>query len=208
MGVFSKLFGLSSDIEKQLEKLYVPMFQMMIGMSQSQAKNTFRDLYKQAEEEAKTEGTLNLPMNLGDILLGKESTDQKINAMLAKRRKEGVRDEDIRWWMNRHELDRKMLMKVDDISRFALFKKLLEEDHLSEEKAACEVKKFSPIFGDPDDTSTSSGDDRPLPFELKDRINIYIQKRSQTDPEKYKREIIESSSFNALIRKEIKKGNV
>lgn len=201
MEIFSKLFGSSSSIEKQLEDQYVPMFQMM-SMSLSQAQSTFRDLYKQAEEEAKMEGTLNLPLNLGDILLEKDAN------MLAKRRKDGVRDEDIRWWMNRHELDRKMMMKVDDINRFALFKKLLDEDRLSEEKAANEVKKFFPIFGDTDDTSTSSGDDRPLPFELKDRINIYIQKRSQTDPEKYKREIVESSSFNALIRKEIKKGNV
>ncbi len=128
--------------------------------------------------------------------------------MLAKRRKEAVRDEDIRWWMNRHELDRKMMIKVDDISKLALFKKLMEEDHRSEEEAAKEVKKYFPIFGDPDDASTSSGDDRPLPFELKDRINIYIQKRSQTDPTKYKKEIAKSSSFNALIRKEIKKGNV
>lgn len=208
MGIFSKLFGSSSDINKELEDLYVPMFQMMMGMSPSQAKSTFRDLYKQAEEEAKAEGSLNLPLNLGDILLEKESTDKKINSMLAKRRNEGVRDEDIRWWMNRHELDRKMMIKVDDMNRLALFIKHREEGGLSEDEAAIRVKKFFPIFGDPDDTSTSSGDDRALPFELKDRINIYIEKRSQSDQERCKKEIEKSSSFNALIRNEIKKGNV
>ena len=149
-----------------------------------------------------------MPANLGDILLEKESTRQETKYMLAKRRKDGVRDENIRWWMNRHELDRKMMIKVDDISSLALFTKLREQDLLSEEEAAREVKKYFAVFGDPDDTSTSNGDDRPLPFELKDRINVYIQKRSQTDPEKYKEEISESSSFNALIRKEIKTGNV
>jgi len=208
MGIFSRLFGPSSDIEKDLETLYVPMFQMMMGMTLTQAKSTFHDLYRQAENEAKAEGSINLPVNLGDILLEKESTRQETKSMLAKRRKEGVRDEDIRCWMNRHELDRKMMIKVDDISKLALFTKLIKEDRLSEEEAAIEVKKYFPVYGDPDDTSTSSGDDRPLPFELKDRINIYIQKRSQTDPEKYKKEIAESSSFNALIRKEIKKGNI
>jgi len=208
MGIFSRLFGTSSDIQKQLEALYVPMFQMMMGMTLTQAKSTFHDLYKQAENEAKVEGSINLPMNLGDILLEKESTRQETKSMLAKRKKEGVREEDIRWWMNRHELDRKMMIKVDDISKLALFTKLTEEDRLSEEEAAKEVKKYFPIFGDTDDTSTSAGDDRPLPFELKDRINIYIQKRSQTDPAKYKKEISESSSFNALIRKEVKAGNV
>lgn len=207
MGLFSKLLG-PSDIQKQLAAFYIPMFQTMMGMTFAQAKNTFHDLYKQAESEAKKEGSINLPTNLGDILLEKESTRQETKSMLAKRRKDGVRDEDIKWWMNRHELDRKMMIKVVDISKLALFIELREQDRFSEEEAAREVKKYFPVFGDPDDISTSHGDDRPLPFELKDRIDVYIQKRSQTDPAKYKKEILESSSFNSLIRKEIKTGNV
>lgn len=207
MGLFSKLFG-PSDIQRQLENLYVPLFQNMMGMTSTQAKSTFHDLYTQAESEAMAEGSINLPLNLGDILLEKESTHQETKAMLAKRRKDGVRDEDIKWWMNRHELDRKMMIKVDDISKLALFSKLREEDRLSEEEAAREVKKSFPVFGDSEDTSTSHGDDSPLPFELKDRINVYIQKRLQTDPVEYKTEISESSFLNALIRKEIKAGNV
>lgn len=206
MGMFSKLFG-TSDIQSHLENLYVPMFQMM-GMTGTQAKGTFRNLYGQAESEAKAEGTINLPTNLGDILLGKESSRQETQSMLAKRRKEGARDEDIRWWMNRHELDRKMMMKVDEMSRLALFMKLRQEDQLSEEEAARHVKKHFPIFGDSDDTTTSIGEDRPLPFELKDRINLYIGERSQRDPAKYQKDMAESLSFNALIRKEIRAGNV
>src|SRR3990170_5275029 len=125
MGIFSKLFSSSSDIEKQLEDQYVSTFQMM-GMSLSQAKSTFRDMLKLAKDEAQAEGTLNLPQNLGDILLGKKS------AMLEKRRKEGARDEDIRWWWNRHELDRKMMNTVDNISKLALFKRLMHEEGLDE----------------------------------------------------------------------------
>ncbi|MDD5435320.1 MAG: hypothetical protein PH343_07825 [Nitrospira sp.] len=200
MGIFSKLFG-SLDIDKQLEDQYVPTFQM-IGMSLSQAKSTFRDMLKLAKEEAQAEGTLNLPQNLGDILLEKKS------AMLEKRRKEGARDEDIRWWWNRHELDRKMMNTVDNISKLALFKRLMHEEGLDEYEAAKEVRKWFPDYGDPEDTTHTTGDDRPLPFELKDRINIYIQKRSLTDPDQYKKEIEESPSFNALIRKEIRKGNI
>jgi hypothetical protein len=70
------------------------------------------------------------------------------------------------------------------------------------------VEKSLPIYGDPDDTSHKTGDDRPLPDELKNRINIYIEKRVRDNPEKYKNEIEESSTFNALIRKEIKAGNL
>jgi hypothetical protein len=128
--------------------------------------------------------------------------------MLEKRRKEGVTDEDIKWWMNRHELDRKMMIKVDELSRFALFKKLREEDGLDGDEAASKIRKSFPIFGDPDDTSITTGDDRPLPLELKERINVYIEKRAQSDHESFKKEIQESSSFNALIRREIQKGNI
>ncbi len=98
------------------------------------------------------------------------------------------------------------MIEDDNWSGFALFLKL-KEDCLNEEEAGKRVKKSCPIFGDPDDAHVT-GEDRPLPHELKDRINIYVEKRSQTDPEKLKKEIEGSSSFNALIRKEIKNGKV
>lgn len=204
MGIFSRVFG-SSDIDKQLEYQYVPMLQMM-GMSSSQAKNNFHDMLKLAKEESQAEGSSNLPQNFGDILIERESTNDKFRSMLAKRRKEGVRDEDVRWWWNMHDLERRMMLKVDEIFRLSLFKELMEEEGLGEEKAAKEVRKLFPIYGDPEDTTNTNGDDRPLPEELKDRINIYIEKRSLTDPEEYKKQIKESSTLNALIRKEIKKG--
>jgi hypothetical protein len=207
MGIFSKLFGSSSDIEKQLEALYVPMFQTMKGMTLTQAKSTFRDMIKKAKEESLKEGTSKFPQNFGDTLLEKESTNPHFKSMLTKKRSEGVRDEDIRWWWNMHDLERRMMIEDDNWSGFALFLKL-KEDGLSEEEAGKRIKKSRPIFGNPDDTSTSTGEDRPLPFEFKDRMNIYIQKRSQTDIEKLKNEIAESSSFNALIRKEIRKCTV
>lgn len=208
MGLFSILFRSSSNIKKQLEHRYIPMFQMIMGMSSSQAKSTFRDMLKQAKEESLKEGTSNLPQKFGDILLGKESTDEKTKSMLAKKRKEGIKDEDIRWWWNMHDLERRMMLKVDDMCRLAVFIKLREEEGLNEREAAKRVRKSHPVFGDPDDITHTSGDDRPLPYELKDRINIYVEKRSQTNPEKFKEEIKKSPSFNALIRKEIKRGNI
>ncbi|OHB98938.1 MAG: hypothetical protein A2Z57_14415 [Planctomycetes bacterium RIFCSPHIGHO2_12_39_6] len=180
-----------------------------MGMPPLQAKSIIHNLYKQAEDEARNEGSINLPMNMGDILLEKESIDEGIKSMLAKRRKEGVRDEDIRWWMNRHELDRKMMARINDMFKFAMFLKLTKADGLSDDDdAAIEVKKSFTIFGDPDDTSTSIGDDKPLPSELKYRIDTYIWKRSVSDPEKFKEDMRKSTSFNALIRQELRKGNI
>lgn len=207
MGLFSKLFGSSSGIEKQLEDQYIPMFQMTMGMSSSQAQSTFRDMLKQAKEESMKEGTSNLPQNFGDILLEKESSDEKIKSMLARKRIEGVRDADIRWWWNMHDLERRMMLKVDELHGMAMFIDSIEKG-MKENKAGERVRKYHPIYGDPNDTSRTTGDDRPLPHELKDRINIYIEKRGRTNLKQYKREIENSSTFNALIRKEIKEGNI
>ena len=203
MGFFSR----ASDIEKQLENLYVPMFEASMGMPSSQAKSTFRDLLKKAKEESQKEGSSNLPGSFGDILLEKESNDAKVKIMLAKKRAEAVRNEDIRWWWNMHDLERRMMLKVDELHAMGMFIDSCEKG-MEKNDAASRVRKFLPLYGDPDDTSHSSGNDRPLPYELKDRVNIYIQKRAKTDPEEYKREIEMSSTFNALIRSEIKKGNI
>jgi hypothetical protein len=203
MGLFSR----SSDIEKKLENLYVPMLETSMGMPPSQAKQTFREMLKKAKEDSQKEGGANLPNNFGDLLLEKEPNDEKIKRIMAKKRAEGVRDEDIKWWWNMHELERRMMSKVDELAAFAMF---LESRERGEEEniAALRVRKYHPFYGEPDDTSHASGNDRPLPYELKDRINIYIQKRAITDPKEYKGAIEKSSSFNSLIRSEIKNGNI
>lgn len=207
VGLFSKLFALPSGIEKQLEDQYIPMFQMMMGMPSSQAKSTFRDMLKQAREESLKEGTSRLPQNFGNVLLEQESTDKKIKAMLTKKRREDVRNEDIRWWWNMHDLERRMMLKVDDITRMAMFTDNLEKG-MKEDDAAARVRKCHPMYGDPEDTSNTTGEDRPLLYELKDRVNIYIEKMTQNSSEEYKKEVEESPTFNALIRKEIRKGNI
>jgi hypothetical protein len=209
MGLFSKLFGAeTSEIDNKLENQYVPMFQKMKDMPISQAKSTFRDLLKQAKKESVKEGTSNLPQNFDDILLEEESTNPHFKSLLAKKRAEGVRDEDVRWFWNMHDLERRMMLKVDELFKFALFEKLRQEDGLNEKEAFNEVKKFQPIYGDPDDPSQPISEDRALPMELKDRVNRYIEKREHIDKDEFRKEIEDSSTFNAFIRKIIKSGNL
>jgi hypothetical protein len=213
MGLFSKLFGSSSDIEKQLEELYIPIFQKTMGMSLDQAKKHFQDMFQLAKEESLKGNTKNLPQNYGDLLLEAESTDEKTKEMLAKKRIEGVQDEDIRWWWNMHDYERWMMIKVDENSRMALFiDEIKKSDASSVDEASLEatkkIRKFFPMFGDPDDTTHTKGTDRPLPYELKDRINIYIEKYKKKNPNRFKKDIKNSSTFNSLIRNEIKSGNL
>jgi len=205
---FLKILEISTDMEKLIEDRYISIFQEIAGMSPSQAKSDFRDIIQEAKKESLKEDSSDIPENVGDFILEKESSDEKIRFILAKKRNEGVRDQDIRWWFNMHDLERRILLKVDDVSIRSLFTKLIEQDGLSEDEAAKGMRKGYPVFGDPDDTSHSTGEDRPLPYELKNRINVFVQKRLQKDPETLKKEIEESSTFNALVREEVKKGNI
>jgi len=207
MGIFLKVLEISTDKEKHIQDRYVSMFQEIVGMSPSQAKSAFHDIIQEAKKESLKDDSPDLPENVGDFILEKEFSDEKIRSIVAKKRNEGVRDQDIRWWFNMCNLETKILLKVDDVSIRSLFAKFREHG-LSEDKAEKEMRKRYPLFGDPDDTSQSTGEDRPLPYELKNRINIFVQKRLQKDPETFKNEIEGSSTFNALVREELKKGNV
>jgi hypothetical protein len=206
MGLLKNIFGRSSTIEKQIEKLYVQMYRMR-GFSLWEARNTVRTMLEQAKKDAKKEGTESLPQNFGDILLEREATDEKIKSMLAKLRKDGVTDKDIKLWWNMQDLERRMIQQEDFMSRFALFLKL-RKDGLDPEEAAKRVAKRFPIFGDPDDTTLGNGENRPLPYELKDRINVYIQKRGEIDPEEFKKAIEYSTSVNSLLRKATRRGKI
>lgn len=208
MGILSKIFGSSSGIEEELEIIYIPLFQKAMGISSSEAKNTFQNILKQVKEESSKGGNSNLPQNFGDVLIENESTDEKVKEMLAKRRKEGARDEDIRWWWNLHDYERRIMGKTDDIFRLAVFTNSILKG-MEPDEASAKLRKCFPMYGDPDDLSHTTGEDRPLPLELKYRINIYMEKRmNDPDPERHKKEVEESSTYNAFVRKEMRKGNI
>lgn len=183
------------------------IFSKKMSMSPTQAKQHFRSILKQAKKDSDSEGMSYLPPNYGDVRLKKEATDEGIRAVLTKIRKEGVKDEDIRWWWNLHDLERRMIVAVDNVSRLAMFTDCLKNG-MNPEDAAKRIRRAFPMFGNPDDTTHSFGNDRPLPHELKDRINVYIEKRSKTDLEQFKRDIARHSTFNALIREEISNGEI
>ncbi|VVB94707.1 Uncharacterised protein [uncultured archaeon] len=197
----------------------------MEGISSAEAKKMTEDMLDKAIEESKKGGTYYIPQNLGDIILGDAGSDnqtikkiaESIRQKLPEIKKEGVMEEDVRWWWNLNDIERRLILKQENIVKMGLFISELEKSNESSKekagaKAAEKVRKFhpiyDPIYGEPDDTNHTTDDDKPLPCELKNRINIYIEKRARDNSEKYKNEIEESSTFNALIRKEIKAGNL
>ncbi|MFH1337057.1 MAG: hypothetical protein ABII96_11115 [Candidatus Zixiibacteriota bacterium] len=141
-------------------------------------------------------------------MLEQEFTKEEMKSRLAIKRKEGVRDEDIRWWWNMHDLERRMMVAFDSIMKMWAYNAYKETDGLSEKDALKKLNKHFPIWGDPEDITHFTGDDRPLPIELKERVNRYVEKRMRTDPEGFKKAMESSSNLNALIRKLITRGQI
>jgi hypothetical protein len=197
MGLFS------SPLEKQLEKHYIDMFINMIGLPPAEAEKTVKEMIHKSKQMFQQTGEDKFPPDMAERIIN----DPKMKPAYDRRKDEGVKDEDIRWWWNLHPLERYMMLQVDEFHRMALFIKEIEEGK-SDEEAAAIMRKYHPMYGNSNDTTHTSGDDRPLPEELKDRINIYIEKRMTTNSEQYKKDIENSSTFNALIRKEIRTGNL
>ena len=198
MGFFNKY----NEIEEKLLETYSNFFADM-GILDS--RKMTEDILDQVVENSKKEGHYNLK-NVGDTLLEKEKSSGQINPNFESKRKEGVKDEDIRWWFNLNDVERRMMLKIDEFHKMSLFAKEKESGKTDNEADAV-VRKYHPLYGDLRDETHGSGDKRPLPLELKDRINIYIEKQG-TDNSEFKKKIESSSTFNALIRKEIREGNL
>ena len=101
-----------------------------------------------------------------------------------------------------------MMQKAHEWVCFTYFLWQKEKYGLNSEEAAKEVGKIHAIYGDPDDTPRGSVEDRPLPWELKDRIVTYTERRFRQDPDNFKEDLKKASSFNALVRKEIRDGKI
>lgn len=213
------LFNNYNEVEKQLLGHYVQFF---TAMGLLDAKKTAKDMLDKAIEKSKKEGTYYLPRNFGNIILGTEKAEQQdiekmaemFRSILPQKRANGVKDTDIRWWWNLNDVERYMMLSVDEFHRVALFIKRIEDGDTPDD-AGKTVWKVHPIYtyGDPTQKpqkapSGITEEDYPIPVELKDRVNIYIEKRAKDDPEKYKKEIENSSTFNALLRRAIEASKI
>lgn len=202
MGLFG--FG-KSAVEKGLIELYAGTLQAMHGMYGPQARKVAKEWVQMARQQAEQDGTLELDY---DAYMRFANAVPEARERLAAKREDGVTDEDLQLWFGFHDLERRMIVIEDNASRIAFFLGKCEAG-LSDERAAEEMRKAKPIYGDPTDTEQTKGDDRPLPVELKDRVNRWSMKQFATlDPDAIQKLVAGYSSFNALIRKEIRAGAI
>jgi hypothetical protein len=196
-----------SDLERELEKQYVHTLHLM-GLPPPEARRAFWQLLNEIKKESLETGATTLPKDFGDRLLERELVDDRVRALLEKKRAEGVNDHDIRWWWNMSHLERAFMAKLDQLNRQLLLRQFIEEQELSPEEATKKLRTYDPLFGEIDEGSTGSPDDQPLPYELKERVRRYVQRRAILDAAALTRDIEDSSSFNHLVRKELKRGNL
>lgn len=132
--------------------------------------------------------------------------DRDAAAFVGARRAEGVLDEDIRWYWDTTELERRVIDKFSEQSRLALFLEYLDRGQ-SPEQAAPLIRKAQAIYGAlADDNEATQGNDRRLFPELQDRIDRFIELRSSSDD--LRRKIERFSSVNAFVRSEMKAGRL
>jgi hypothetical protein len=197
-----------AETEKRLEPQYVSFFRESMSMPEELAREIFKAFAEEQKEAAHREGTDRFPESFGTILLERERTDEEVRKAFAPKRAEGVTDEDITLWWNMHDLERRMICKVDEMNRILLFEKLVRGDGIAEPEAARIVAKRFPVYGDPDHLVLGTDDDRPLPFELKWRVNRYITERAKADPDGFQEETEASTSLNALLRNAVRQGKL
>ena len=207
MGWLSRVFGGSQNMEDRVREEYTGLWGATMGLSDDDARAAVDQMLAQVKAEAQAEGEDQLPNNFGDVLLAREASDEATRCTLAQKRAEGARDVDIRWWWNMHYLERGALLKTDEQYRMVLYLSAKERG-LGANEAANEVWRYHPCLGDSGLRKNCSADDAPLPCELKDRINAYVERRSTAGLEDFKREIEAATSFNALVRAEIRKGKL
>jgi len=204
-----RLLGLETDLEKDLETLYVGLLASLLSCPEVDAREISRQLIRAAKSDLQSGKIPKTRVSdAGDKMLANTESDPEIANLLAELRVEGVTDEDFRHWWNMRDLERALIMQYDNYQRFLSFSTLCEEKGIDKELAAQKVRQMYPIYGNPKDESHTQGDDRPLPLELHDRINKWVIEQSSEDRQAFTAQRDQSSSFNSLVRKALRSGEL
>jgi len=184
---------------ERLKTIYMDEFQKL-GKTKEEAEKSIDDKIKFAKM---IDEDVNFIVNRGKSILQNEGKNEQLAKQLEWARSEGASDNDIIIWYNLSSIERALIIECDNMYRSYLFWDLIVRDRLSKEEAARIVHKTFPLYGNVDSETNMDDDDKPLPFELKDRINRFMPKQKNL-----KERIDKYSSVNAFIRDEIKKGNL
>jgi hypothetical protein len=183
------------EVEREFEKV-APQLEAML-------EEDVREL----KEETIKDGSANLPRNYGDLLLERAATDEKIKTGLEWKRREGMRDEDFRWWWNMQEYERRMLARIAERDRVATYLALRAQGKMADE-AGAGVWKAHTFFGGAEGEGAGPRGPSALPWELMDRIRTYIEQCTRSQPDQYRAEVNSAPDFNTFVRAQITLGRL
>lgn len=200
-----RLVRRGSEVERDLEDTYASVLSTIPGWSLRRVRAEVRKAIRMCKEQAQKEGTDRLPEGFGDWLIEAAGSGAPPAARIVERaRREGARDADIREWWNLAEWQRRMVLWSEQAFRYAAYLAGLEES-LPHDAAMMRVRMTFPMYGDPEDTSRVSGDDRALPNELRARVDAYRERHGAAVIEE---RIRHHSSYNAFVRHEMTNGRL
>lgn len=206
MSLFSRIFGRrQSATERGLHEVYAQML-IVAGFSPQDADQSVSKAITMCKHQRVAEGTADLPENFGDRLIEAARMGHlKSQRIVDKARREGVTDEDVKEWLNLPDLSRRMVLWSENLFRYTVFLAAKEDEGLTSKDAAARVHKTFPMYGDPDDTSILSGENRPLPHELRGRVDSYNQVHGA---EYIADQVKNFSSYNAFVRHAVEAGTI
>lgn len=195
---------MTDQIETELKALYTRML-CACGFRPDDARAEVNKAIEMCKRAGEKEGTASLPSGFGDLILVAAKEGQRFAANRVNvARSEGATDEDIREFWNLHDLQRRMVLWSEEVFRFATFKDLLAKG-LSADEAMMQVRGMFPMYGDPLETQHTTGDDRPLPHELRGRVDRYREKWGACV---IAQGLSAHSSYNAFVRAELRSGRL
>lgn len=205
-----------NDLNNQLLASQVAFLIKYVGMDANQAGKMAEEMLEIVIKECKKDGTYYLYKSLGSAILDDLPIEDEYSRMIAESLKQtlpwkrgaGVTDDDIRWWLDMHEIERRLIGKTSEVAEIALYTKLTREDGMTPKDAVHVIRKYHPQYSHKEENEFMTGENRPLPPELRDRVNKYILRRTSLDHRQYESDLADSSSFNALVRKEIRNKNL
>ena len=126
--------------------------------------------------------------------------------IVTKAQSDGATDADIREWWNFSQKQRQAVLDSEDVFRLATFT-AATEDGKDGDAAADEVRRIFPMYGDPADETRTTGDDRPLPHELRGRVDRFRKKHGGAAIRTWM-ERDGFTNYNAFLRQRILRGEL
>lgn len=205
MGLFGKRFRSSSNANDPLfQKLSETFYQRALQLGLAVGKADIDKALKAAQKVAAKEDKIyKLPEHYGDLLIaGVEMQDPDSYAFVLRAVQGGASIVEVQDWWNLPDLERRMYGWESDTLQNTLYAHLLQTGY-GEEEAFTKMPKHTVFFGDPEDESLFSGEDRFLPPEMRLWVSAFIENTTDSiHPATLHDLAADYSSINAFIRQQ------